>query len=275
MRRCRSRRARIVTWTKRPSESLLDDVRAGAVDPDDAVAACAACPSPTSASPGSTTTGRCARACPRRSTGRARRPSSAPRSSASCSPRARAPGAAHPGRRRPGRRRRSTAQPAAASPTATRVVWRPLAADRRRAGRWSSPPAPPTSRWPTSAPPCSTPTASPPTAHHRRRRGRPAPPARPRRRAGRGRRRRRRRRHGGRAGQRGRRAHRRARSSPCRRASATAPRFEGVTALLAMLASCAAGVTVVGIDNGFGAAVRGRSGCARRRDDRRADPTLT
>ena len=30
--------------------------------------------------------------------------------------------------------------------------------------------------------------------------------------------------------------------------------LEGVTALLAMLASCAAGITVVGIDNGFGAA---------------------
>jgi NCAIR mutase (PurE)-related protein len=30
--------------------------------------------------------------------------------------------------------------------------------------------------------------------------------------------------------------------------------FEGVTALLAMLASCASGVTVVGIDNGYGAA---------------------
>jgi hypothetical protein len=30
--------------------------------------------------------------------------------------------------------------------------------------------------------------------------------------------------------------------------------FEGVTALLAMLASCAAGMVVVGIDNGFGAA---------------------
>jgi len=30
--------------------------------------------------------------------------------------------------------------------------------------------------------------------------------------------------------------------------------LEGVTALLAMLASCAAGVSVVGIDNGFGAA---------------------
>jgi NCAIR mutase (PurE)-related protein len=32
--------------------------------------------------------------------------------------------------------------------------------------------------------------------------------------------------------------------------------LDGVTALLAMLASCAAGLTVVGIDNGFGA------GCA-------------
>jgi len=30
--------------------------------------------------------------------------------------------------------------------------------------------------------------------------------------------------------------------------------FQGITALLAMLASCAAGITVVGIDNGFGAA---------------------
>jgi NCAIR mutase (PurE)-related protein len=30
--------------------------------------------------------------------------------------------------------------------------------------------------------------------------------------------------------------------------------LEGVTALLAMLASCAAGLAVVGIDNGYGAA---------------------
>ena len=30
--------------------------------------------------------------------------------------------------------------------------------------------------------------------------------------------------------------------------------LEGVTALLGMLASCAAGLTVVGIDNGYGAA---------------------
>ena len=31
--------------------------------------------------------------------------------------------------------------------------------------------------------------------------------------------------------------------------------LDGVTALLAMHASCASGVTVVGVDNGFGAAV--------------------
>jgi NCAIR mutase (PurE)-related protein len=30
--------------------------------------------------------------------------------------------------------------------------------------------------------------------------------------------------------------------------------LEGVTALLSMLSSCAAGVTVVGVDNGYGAA---------------------
>ena len=31
--------------------------------------------------------------------------------------------------------------------------------------------------------------------------------------------------------------------------------FEGITALLAMHASCAAGITVVNIDSGFGAAM--------------------
>lgn len=31
--------------------------------------------------------------------------------------------------------------------------------------------------------------------------------------------------------------------------------FEGMTALLAMMTSCASGVTVVNIDNGFGAAM--------------------
>ena len=44
------------------------------------------------------------------------------------------------------------------------------------------------------------------------------------------------------------------RSLPCPRASATARASAGVTALLAMLNSCAAGVSVVNIDNGFGAA---------------------
>ena len=38
----------------------------------------------------------------------------------------------------------------------------------------------------------------------------------------------------------------------------------GVTALLAMLASCAAGVTVVGIDNGFGAACAVARACDQR-----------
>ena len=41
---------------------------------------------------------------------------------------------------------------------------------------------------------------------------------------------------------------------PCRPASGYGASLEGVTALLAMLASCAAGLVVVGIDNGFGAA---------------------
>jgi NCAIR mutase (PurE)-related protein len=45
--------------------------------------------------------------------------------------------------------------------------------------------------------------------------------------------------------------------------------LEGVTALLGMLASCAAGLSVVGIDNGFGAAcavVRILNAAADRRD---------
>ena len=46
----------------------------------------------------------------------------------------------------------------------------------------------------------------------------------------------------------------RRRSSRCPPASATAPAFGGLAALLGMLNSCAAGVTVVNIDNGFGAA---------------------
>jgi pyridinium-3,5-biscarboxylic acid mononucleotide synthase len=40
----------------------------------------------------------------------------------------------------------------------------------------------------------------------------------------------------------------------------------GTTALMGMLASCAAGVTVVGIDNGFGAAVAAARICGTRHD---------
>lgn len=43
--------------------------------------------------------------------------------------------------------------------------------------------------------------------------------------------------------------------------------LEGVTALLGMLASCAAGLTVVGIDNGFGAAIAVARMCNLRRSD--------
>ena len=92
-----------------------------------------------------------------------------------------------------------------------------------RAGCWSSPPAPPTSRWPTSAsPPCSA-FGFRPSCVADVRRGRRAPPARDGRRAGRRRRRRRRRGHGGRAGQPRRRHHRRRRWWRCPPASATAP----------------------------------------------------
>ena len=56
--------------------------------------------------------------------------------------------------------------------------------------------------------------------------------------------------------------------------------LEGVTALLAMLASCASGLTVVGIDNGFGAAyaVRAtaqRPGAAADRSAAGRSPTTT
>jgi hypothetical protein len=50
-------------------------------------AICGTSPTPTSASPGSTTTAPCARAWPRRSTAPARARTSAPPSSRSCSPR--------------------------------------------------------------------------------------------------------------------------------------------------------------------------------------------
>ncbi len=59
--------------------------------------------------------------------------------------------------------------------------------------------------------------------------------------------------HGRRAAERGRRAWCPSRSSPCRRAWATARVSAALAALLGMLNSCASGLTVVNIDNGFGA----------------------
>ena len=231
--------------------ALLDAVRSGAVHPDDAVAGCAACPSPISASPGSTTTAPCARACPRPCTGRARRPSSAPPSSAElldggASPvlltRAADDQAAAALARQPGRRAarhhascggRRPARPERVRgrhrrhrrPAGGRRVRHRARGPRLRARSGS-----PTSAWPASTACSPRPTRWPP----------PTPSS----------------------------------SSPAWRArwpawSAASPRrpvvavptsvgygasLEGVTALLAMLASCAAGLTVVGIDNGFGAA---------------------
>ena len=91
-------------------------------------------------------------------------------------------------------------------------------------------------------------------ADRRRRRRRHPPPARLARPAACGPRPDRRRGHGRRAAVGGRWARRPARDRGADAASATARRSAGVAALLGMLTSCASNVTVVNIDNGFGAA---------------------
>ena len=93
-----------------------------------------------------------------------------------------------------------------------------------------------------------------PTLARRLRRRRPPPPARLLRRARRSRRRRRRRRHGGGARERRRRPRRARRSSPCRRASATARASRASRRCSRCTPRAPPGVTVVGIDNGYGAA---------------------
>ena len=196
---------------------------------------CVGSPSPTSASPGSTTTARSARDCPRPSTARARPPSSARPSWASCWPTADGPVILHPGRRtqvevvaptspvdrtvpgrppgRPGRGELST------------VVWRP------------APPRPARTLVVTAG------TSDLPVAHEcqamlgalglapravgRLRGGRRPPAAGVGGRAGRRRRRRRGGRHGRGAGQPRRRASPPRRSWPCPPAPATAPPSRG------------------------------------------------
>ena len=161
------------------------------------------------------------------------------------------PGDPHPGRRRAGRgghgrqpRRRSAPAPHWCGGLG-RAPGTGAGAHRRHRR-----PA----RWPTSAsPPCAAHGFDATLLTDVGVAGR-APPAGRRRRAGRGRRRRGGRRHGGRAGQPGRRARRLPRWWPCPPASATAPRSRASPPCWPCSSSCASGVTVVGIDNGYGAA---------------------
>ena len=214
---------------------------------------CGACRSPTSASPGSTTTGRCARACPRRSTrpGKtadavrrhrrraARRPGAGPvLLTRADDDQADAALAANPGGRAPRRPTRRVAARAPSGPSGSCVVTAGTA-DLPVADECAA-----VARGPRLATRCASPTSAWPacTACSRRRR------------AGRRRRRRGGRRHGGRAGQRRRRAHRRRRSWPCRPASATAPRSRASPRCWPCWRRAPPGITVVGIDNGFGAA---------------------
>ncbi len=154
---------------------LLDGVRSGAHQrPTTPWPSCAACRSPTSASPGSTTTGRCARAWPRPSTRRARPRAGAAPSWASCWPpaqstvlvtraddaQAAAALAANPG----GARHGST------------LVWRPAPERPEQVALVTAG---------TADLPVADECAAvldgprlPPAAHHRRRCGRPAPAAR-------------------------------------------------------------------------------------------------
>ena len=215
----------LLRWTRPPfcvCSTTCAPVRCTPTTPSPS---CGASRSPTSGSRGSTTIAVCARAWPRPSTDRARRPSRCAAIVAEL-----LDGGAGPvlvtraddaqAERRPrrptraGTRHVSTARVAARRPPA-------------RAGRARARPAPPTSRWPTSAPRSSPPTASSPSASptpgvagvHRLLAGC--------RRPGRGRRRGRGGRHGGRAGQRRGRAHAAPRWWPCPRASATAPASQG------------------------------------------------
>ena len=185
MRRQQSRRVRIVTWTRRTLRQLLDDVRSGALHPDDAVARLRHLPfadlgfarvdhhralrqgMPEAVyGPGKTSEhcgghrGRAAGERVHRAgrpvAGRNRRPGT-PRST----PTRGAPSTAIPPRGRHGG--------LAAGRDAARV----------RRGRWWSPPAPPTCPWPTSAVAVLGAHGIRRRALHRRRGRRPAPPARP------------------------------------------------------------------------------------------------
>ena len=78
-------------WTNRRCGCCSTSWRRGTSTPTRSCGGCSACRSPMSATPSSTTTGRYAKGFPRRSTGRARRRSSACASSVNCSTTARRP----------------------------------------------------------------------------------------------------------------------------------------------------------------------------------------
>ena len=135
---------------------------------------------------------------------------------------------------------------------------RPRVGDAARAAAApsaSSPPAPPTSR--SRRRPRSSPAifGAARRAGRRRRRRRHPPAARGAGRPRRGRLPRRRRRHGGRAAVARSAGWSASRWSRCRRRVGYGASFGGLAALLAMLNSCAPGVAVCNIDNGFGAGV--------------------
>ena len=214
-------------WTSSPSAGCSTPCRSARSRPTTPSTGSAACPSPTSGSPASTTTGRCARAWPRPSTARARPPNSAAAIVAEL--------LSAPGSGPVLLTRADDAQVAAAldrNPDGHRtgvahatVAWRVAEPRSERvvvatAGTADLP----------VADECAATLAAhglEPIRRHRRGGGRRPPPARLGRRPGRRRRRRRRRRHGGRPGQRRRGHHRRRRWSRCPRASATAPASRG------------------------------------------------
>ena len=92
---------------------------------------CGTCPTPTSASPASTTTARCARAWPRPSTGRARPPTRRRASSPSCWPGPTTPRWCSPAPTRPRSQAATDANPGA-DVCGTTVVWRPAPARPER-----------------------------------------------------------------------------------------------------------------------------------------------
>ena len=255
----------LLTWTKRPSRRLLEAVRSGDVHPDDAVAELRRLPFADLGFARVDHHRALRQGLPEAVYGPGKTPEQCAAIVGELLDGGAVARAAHP--------RRPTSRPPPRSPptrTARSTAPRSCGARRRRgpSGSWSPRPAPPTCPWPTSAPTVlerlrhrarsGSPTSAWPASTACSARPTPWPAPTP------------------------------SSWSPAWRArwpawSAASRRrpvvavptsvgygasLEGVTALLAMLASCAAGLTVVGIDNGYGAAcaVAPDAASERRRD---------